>query len=142
MRTAALLVCFTTTVLSSGCGTMLNLSNERVVYGGTIFEAKLGCVAVADAAEQSGLFGMPEAPPVPKKFHHWTETLIVCCAMIDLPATAVLDTLTLPITVYSAIDKMLATLGRPRSPTTRVDSRQVRRASRCLIGSEHRLDGP
>lgn len=94
-----LILCATTLVSTTGCGTIMNLSTNKKVYGG--IQNDLGIAAQCTVKQAVK----------PKNFvdEGLRPTLM---SLIDLPLSAVADTATLPITVPAA-------LGYKSEPETR-----------------------
>jgi uncharacterized protein YceK len=96
---------------SSGCGTIVNLSASpgKEIYGGVKQDALSGSDHLAEAFSSS----CPTFSPVPEKPSPGKKVLIksfcagcgVCMWLVDLPISAVADTLTLPVTVPAALTK-------------------------------------
>jgi uncharacterized protein YceK len=92
MRTFLAILLFASLTAISGCGTLLNLGEkDSSPYGGVQMDSKI----IAQ--------GVPLGPAA------WTGDVDISSfwplAMIDLPFSLVGDTLTLPITIASAIQK-------------------------------------
>jgi len=104
---AALLACG-----PGGCGTIVNLSASpgKEIYGGVKQDALSGSDHLAEAFSRSTC---PTFSPVPERPSPGKEALIksfcagcgVCMWAVDLPISAVADTLTLPVTVPAALAK-------------------------------------
>ncbi len=92
--TLALAAC----ALGGGCGTVLNLEDEHRVYGGVRTEAVAGSACLV-----RGL-GLTQ-PEGHDKFSRDTSLMLGACALLDLPLSAVGDTLTLPLTIPATISK-------------------------------------
>ncbi len=89
------------TAALSGCGTMGNLagccvSGPHEIYGGVRLDAKAAWESGGEAVHTKGL----------ESLGHVAEA--VCFLALDLPLSAVADTVTLPITIPTAIEKKLA----------------------------------
>jgi uncharacterized protein YceK len=82
----------------TGCGTVVNLegigkTNSKYVYGGVRVDACAEAALLRDAT-----VGNPEAPPDYKENH--AELLALAAfAAVDMPLSAIADTLTLPVTI-------------------------------------------
>jgi uncharacterized protein YceK len=87
---------------STGCGTVLNLSNDASPYGGVVLETKL----VAE-----GVMAGPAA---------WTcditEVSFWPLALVDLPASLVGDTLTLPFSLKAQHERQRAEKAQDSTP--------------------------
>ena len=94
-----------------GCGTIVNLSGSpgKEIYGGVKQDALSGSDHFAEAFSSS----CPTFSPVPEKPSLGKKVLMksfcagcgVCMWAVDLPISAVADTLTLPVTVPAALAK-------------------------------------
>jgi uncharacterized protein YceK len=104
----------------SGCGTVVNLQDSRQVYGGVerdaILVTALPVGAVTCVARGIGLSKPEECEEIPPAL----ATLIGAVCILDLPISAVGDTLTLPVTVRAALCKMFTT-GAPRPESANLD---------------------
>ena len=78
-----------------GCGTVLNLQGESQVYGGARNDARAGAGCLAQGL---GLTRAEEHD----KFSPQVNLAIGACALVDLPFSALADTLTLPVTIAAA----------------------------------------
>lgn len=97
--------------LFSGCGTLINLGKDREVYGGVRLDSKCG---------EGGLdiWRHPDkyAQPV---FPYASLLAAACWVGVDLPLSAVADTLTLPLTIPTAL-KRAAEPAKPDQPAEAV----------------------
>jgi uncharacterized protein YceK len=94
-----------------GCGTIVNLNGSpgKEIYGGVKQDALSGSDHFVEAFSSS----CPTFSPVPEKQSLGKKVMIksfcagcgVCMWFVDLPISAVADTVTLPVTVTAALTK-------------------------------------
>jgi uncharacterized protein YceK len=94
-----------------GCGTIVNLNGSpgKEIYGGVKQDALSGSDHFVEAFSSS----CPTFSPVPENPSLGKKVLIksfcagcgVCMWVVDLPISAVADTLTLPVTIPAALTK-------------------------------------
>lgn len=100
---ATLLLCVTT-----GCGTVHNLSGKATPYGG-----------VATSVEHTSHLTNP-----PSQFHGWFPGMTVlrigatCCWIVDIPLSAIGDTVTLPATLLVNVSQTEKGSGQPNEGNT------------------------
>ncbi len=88
------------TLVSSGCGTALNMMGDRQIYGGTIADADtvIGTpVSVFRGSDSRPACGIPQLGPI-------MRIVVGALALADLPLSIVGDTVTLPWTISSTTD--------------------------------------
>ncbi len=105
-----------------GCGTIVNFNGSpgKEIYGGVKQDALSGSDHFVEAFSSS----CPSFSPVPEKPSLGKQVLIksfcagcgVCMWFVDLPISAVADTLTLPVTIPAALTKKPDRSPRKRSP--------------------------
>jgi uncharacterized protein YceK len=102
------------TVLLGGCGTVVNCVNvsgtpARAIYGGVRQDAENGYRHLGEAfSGPAPSFGEMPKPPNPVS-DLGSKTFCAACGVgmlaVDLPVSAVADTLTLPVTVPATLMK-------------------------------------
>jgi uncharacterized protein YceK len=102
------------TVVLGGCGTVVNCVNvtgapARAIYGGVRQDADNGTRHLGEAfsGPAPSFTKMPEPPSAGKDFasKSFCAACGVCMLAVDLPVSAVADTLTLPVTVPATLMK-------------------------------------
>lgn len=88
-RMAGKMLVFAVILVTSGCGTMGNLSHPDKIYGGT----QLDGAAVLDACKEI------VAPAGTPQLTTAQAAVMLTCGCLDLPLSVLGDTATLPITV-------------------------------------------
>ena len=86
-------VCLLAALTAAGCGTIGNLTDRGKIYGGVCRDGKEVC----QAGEE--LIHPPEVPSATAK----KNVAILILATLDVPLSAVVDTLTLPMTITLTI---------------------------------------
>jgi uncharacterized protein YceK len=81
----------------TGCGTSLNLDGDSRPYGGVCMDAQKVRQGLVQAADPSKAEERDRSPV-------WNLALSAC-ACVDLPLSVVGDTLTLPVTIATALDE-------------------------------------
>jgi len=79
----------------SGCGTVINVTKDREVFGGVRIDAECG-VGDWDVWRHPSNYAQPVFPYV-------NLLAAACWVGVDLPLSAVGDTLTLPITFLASV---------------------------------------
>jgi uncharacterized protein YceK len=101
-------------VVHIGCGTVVNCTSvngpaARSIYGGVRQDAANGSrhLGEAFAGPAPSFTQMPQPPSTPRDFasKSFCAACGVCMLAVDLPASAVADTLTLPVTVPATLMK-------------------------------------
>ena len=121
-KAAACLAAVLATALS-GCGTLVNCANPegkspRAIYGGVRLDARNGMDHLNEAfSGNAPSFSKLPKPPDPAR-DFAVKTFCAGCGIamlaVDLPVSAVADTLTLPVTVPSTLmQKQPTGKGRP-----------------------------
>jgi uncharacterized protein YceK len=77
----------------SGCGTVYNLSSEKAVYGGVGLSLDFGRYVTKGMTDLDHLDMLPSC-----------AVIGAYCFAVDLPLSALADTLTLPVTLPLAMD--------------------------------------
>jgi uncharacterized protein YceK len=89
-----------------GCGTVMNLSEESRIYGGTLLDTA-GCVMGVEASV--GCFAETIRMIEPQDRYPITDPLtgmwLSTCAVFDFPFSLVADTITLPWTVPATLSR-------------------------------------
>jgi uncharacterized protein YceK len=107
---------------AGGCGTIVNLNGTagRQIYGGVKQDALSGSDHLAEAFSSScpSFSPVPENPSLGKKLmiKSFCAGCGGCMLAVDLPVSAVADTLTLPVTIPAALKKKKDDRSRPRHP--------------------------
>jgi uncharacterized protein YceK len=111
----------------SGCGTFVNCTSGREIYGGIKQDAQNGASHLAEAFSGPcpSLSQFPDNPSSGKQT--LIRTFCAGCGVgmlaLDLPVSAVADTLTLPITIPATLmkpsDNRKPPRRSPRSPAPR-----------------------
>lgn len=101
-------------VLLGGCGTMVNCISTkgaapRAIYGGVLQDAQNGTMHLNEAfsGPAPSFSEMPQPPSAGRDFlvKSFCAGCGVCMLAVDLPVSAVADTLTLPLTVPATLMK-------------------------------------
>lgn len=113
MRRASLLAVLVALSALPGCGSLINLRDEKKVYGGARFD---GLVTASEVQLIAG-----QVPP--EKRPGYSMGIAMCWwAPLDLPLSIIGDTLTLPVTIPATIRK--AKVGpAPASPSPSDDKK-------------------
>jgi uncharacterized protein YceK len=123
MQTTRVVFCLlATTPLLSGCGTALNLANERTVYGGAVFDVGCGYGCAASLVQPG---------ESPHKFPPGVRLLMALGAVADFPFSLVGDTLTLPLTAAAALEASRVD-SQPGQTSARTDGGSADAHSSCL----------
>jgi hypothetical protein len=97
----------------SGCGTIANnhpdslilgKQGPRRIYGGVRGDVECGFSCIAKAFQSDSVGGFLE-----------NALLLPCCCAIDLPLSAIGDTITLQVTIRATLDRATSA-GQPPSP--------------------------
>jgi uncharacterized protein YceK len=88
-RKAAKLIALAAALATTGCGTMGNLKRDDRIYGGVAIDAAPVGQACKDLTRSEN----------EREFTFLQDCAILRYGFLDLPFSAILDTLTLPITV-------------------------------------------
>lgn len=109
----------------SGCGTVVNCTNvngaaPRAIYGGVRQDAQNGTRHLTEAFSGPAptFTQMPQPPNAARDFasKSFCAACGVCMLAVDLPVSAVADTLTLPVTVTSTLTKKTADPKKKHKP--------------------------